>query len=153
MAIRTALQQPVTLLQGPPGTGKTETVAAIIYHQVRQHKTSVLACAPANVTVDHIAAKLIGCGLIVLRFEAASYISPSGRAAEMSFAHHAVRVLPPRDGAEFKALNATRQATGELLLQDALRFDELRGQAWPLVVRAVDVVCCTCSAAGDSKLV
>ena len=71
MAIRTALQQPVTLLQGPPGTGKTETVAAIIYHQVRQHKTSVLACAPANVTVDHIAAKLIGCGLIVLRFEAA----------------------------------------------------------------------------------
>ena len=153
VAIRTALQQPVTLLQGPPGTGKTETVAAIVYHQVRQHKTSVLACAPANVTVDHISAKLINCGLMVLRFEAASYVSPSGRAAEMSFAHHAVRVLPPREGAEFKALNAMRQATGELLLQDAARFDELRGQAWPLVIRAVDVVCCTCSAAGDSKLV
>ena len=34
VAVRTALRQPVTLLQGPPGTGKTETVAAIIYHQV-----------------------------------------------------------------------------------------------------------------------
>ena len=78
VAVRTALRQPVTLLQGPPGTGKTETVAAIVYHQVRQHKTSVLACAPANVTVDHIATKLVGCGLLVLRFEAASYVSPSG---------------------------------------------------------------------------
>jgi regulator of nonsense transcripts 1 len=31
-AVRSVLQQPLSLIQGPPGTGKTVTSATIVYH-------------------------------------------------------------------------------------------------------------------------
>ena len=44
-AVRSVLQQPLSLIQGPPGTGKTVTSATIVYHlcqasgsQVRQSR-------------------------------------------------------------------------------------------------------------------
>lgn len=34
-AIKTVLQQPLSLIQGPPGTGKTVTSASLIHHLVK----------------------------------------------------------------------------------------------------------------------
>jgi hypothetical protein len=105
---------------GPPGKGKTEseTAAAIIYHAVKQNRFQVLACAPANVTVDALAAKLLKCGLRVFRFEALSYTPPLSRSLEMSFHWHASKALDEEPAAEYAALVALKATRGELLLRD-----------------------------------
>ena len=35
-AVKSILQNPVSLIQGPPGTGKTVTSVAIVYHLAKQ---------------------------------------------------------------------------------------------------------------------
>mgnify|MGYP000343439256 CR=1 FL=1 len=57
-AVKSVLQKPLSLIQGPPGTGKTVTSATIVYHLVQQHQCQVLVCAPSNVAVDHLTAKI-----------------------------------------------------------------------------------------------
>lgn len=51
--------------QGPPGTGKTVTSATIVYHLVKMTKGQVLVCAPSNIAVDQLAAKIHQTGLKV----------------------------------------------------------------------------------------
>jgi regulator of nonsense transcripts 1 len=40
-AVKTILQQPVSLIQGPPGTGKTVTSAAIVFNLARMGQGQV----------------------------------------------------------------------------------------------------------------
>lgn len=71
-AVSHVLQRPLSLIQGPPGTGKTVTSATIVYHLSKIHKDRILVCAPSNVAVDHLAAKLRDLGLKVVRLTAKS---------------------------------------------------------------------------------
>lgn len=71
-AIKTVLQQPLSLIQGPPGTGKTVTSASIVYHLVKQNKAQILVCAPSNIAVDQLTEKLHRTGLKVVRLCAKS---------------------------------------------------------------------------------
>lgn len=70
-AVRSVLQQPLSLIQGPPGTGKTVTSASIVYQLVRmghgQGHGQVLVAAPSNVAVDQLAEKIHASGLKVGR--------------------------------------------------------------------------------------
>lgn len=71
-AVKTILQQPLSLIQGPPGTGKTVTSATIVYHMVKQNKAQVLVCAPSNIAVDQLTEKIHRSGLKVIRLCAKS---------------------------------------------------------------------------------
>ena len=66
-AINKGLQkEPVQLIHGPPGTGKTTTIVALI-QELRKQKQSIIASAPSNAAIDHLAKQLIDKGLKVLR--------------------------------------------------------------------------------------
>jgi len=58
LAVKTVLQQPLSVVQGPPGTGKTVTSACIVYHLSRMGQGQVLVAAPSNVAVDHLTEKI-----------------------------------------------------------------------------------------------
>lgn len=57
---------PVQLIHGPPGTGKTTTIVALI-QELRLRNKTVIASAPSNAAIDHLAKGLISKGLKVLR--------------------------------------------------------------------------------------
>jgi regulator of nonsense transcripts 1 len=66
-AIKSVLQKPLSLIQGPPGTGKTVVSATIVYHMAKQSKGSqILVCAPSNVAVDHLTAKIHLTGMKIV---------------------------------------------------------------------------------------
>lgn len=57
---------PLQIIHGPPGTGKTTTIVALI-QELRKQGKSVIASAPSNAAVDHLAQQLLDSGLKVLR--------------------------------------------------------------------------------------
>ena len=58
-AVRSALgAQDIMVVHGPPGTGKTTTIIEIITQAVARGQR-VLACAPSNVAVDNMLARLV----------------------------------------------------------------------------------------------
>nr|WP_299204516.1 AAA domain-containing protein [uncultured Brumimicrobium sp.] len=57
---------PLQLIHGPPGTGKTTTIVALI-QALRKQGLSIVASAPSNAAVDHLAQQLLDSGLKVLR--------------------------------------------------------------------------------------
>ncbi len=59
-------KEAVQLIHGPPGTGKTTTIVALI-QALRKQKQSIIASAPSNAAIDHLAKQLIDKGLKVLR--------------------------------------------------------------------------------------
>lgn len=56
----------VSVVHGPPGTGKTTVITEAINVLAKQKKT-ILACAPSNAAVNHLAYKLKERGLNVIR--------------------------------------------------------------------------------------
>lgn len=63
---RSAIHQPIFAIHGPPGTGKTNTLTAIIKTFVEQNER-VIAAAPSNTAVDHLAQQLIESDVKVFR--------------------------------------------------------------------------------------
>lgn len=57
---------PLQIIHGPPGTGKTTTIVELI-QSLRKQGLSVVASAPSNAAVDHLAQQLLNSGLKVLR--------------------------------------------------------------------------------------
>ncbi|RYM35993.1 hypothetical protein ERX46_03070 [Brumimicrobium glaciale] len=57
---------PLQIIHGPPGTGKTTTIVALI-QSLRKQGLSIIASAPSNAAVDHLAQQLLNSGLKVLR--------------------------------------------------------------------------------------
>ena len=64
-AVRNAICNPlITIIQGPPGTGKTTTLGAFIHECIqRDPGIKILACAPSNVAVDNLAARVLSLGI------------------------------------------------------------------------------------------
>ena len=57
---------PLQIIHGPPGTGKTTTIVELI-KTLRKQGLSIIASAPSNAAVDHLAQQLLNNGLKVLR--------------------------------------------------------------------------------------
>ncbi|RFC54405.1 AAA domain-containing protein [Brumimicrobium aurantiacum] len=57
---------PLQIIHGPPGTGKTTTIVELI-KELRKGDKKIIASAPSNTAVDHLALKLLEQGLKVLR--------------------------------------------------------------------------------------
>lgn len=54
------------LIHGPPGTGKTTTIVALI-QALRKQGLRIIASAPSNAAVDHLAQQLLNNGMKILR--------------------------------------------------------------------------------------
>lgn len=147
-AVRSVLQRPLSLIQGPPGTGKTVTLAAIVYHLAKMHKTQVLVCAPSNVAVDHLAAKLDAVGLRVVRFTARLREDVDLLALHLAL-HRAVETQASR---RLQKLLRLRDMVGELSSCDQKALAKGIRTAEKHILDACDVVCCTCVGAGDRRL-
>ena len=66
-AVRLALSaEDFAVIHGPPGTGKTRAVVELIRQEIRAGRR-VLACAPSNLAVDNVLARLLAHGEHVVR--------------------------------------------------------------------------------------
>lgn len=147
-AVRSVLQRPLSLIQGPPGTGKTVTSATIIYHLSKLNKEKILVCAPSNVAVDHLAAKLDQLGLKVVRLTA-----KSREDVESSVGHLALHNLVNNSArGDLKKLLRLRNELGELSESDSKSLIKSIRASEAKILSKCDVVCCTCVGAGDRRL-
>ena len=147
-AIRHVLQRPLSLIQGPPGTGKTVTSATIVYHLSKLHKERILVCAPSNVAVDHLAAKLRDLGLKVVRLTA-----KSREDVESSVSNLGLHNLVSRSAkGELKKLLKLKEDVGELSSIDTKKFVKQVRKSELEILKKADVVCCTCVGTGDKRL-
>lgn len=147
-AVKSVLKRPLSLIQGPPGTGKTVTSATIIYHLSKLNKKKTLVCAPSNVAVDHLAAKLDSLGLSVVRLTA-----KSREDVESSVDHLSLHNLVNKSAkGELKNLIKLRDEIGELADEDSKSLFKLVKNRERKILNKCDVVCCTCVGAGDRRL-
>lgn len=150
-AVKTVLQKALSIVQGPPGTGKTVTSASIVYHLAKQNQGQTLVCAPSNVAVDQLTEKIHLTGLRVVRFCAKSREMVDSRVEYLTL-HYQVRHLDTPDRAELHKLQMLKDELGELAQADEKKFNSLKRAAEREILQAADVVCCTCSAAGDPRI-
>jgi len=149
--VKSVLQKAFSIVQGPPGTGKTVTSASIVYHLAKQNQGQTLVCAPSNVAVDQLTEKIHRTGLRVVRFCAKSRETVESRVDYLTL-HYQVRHLDTPDRAELHKLQLLKEELGELSQADEKKFYSLKRAAEREILQAADVVCCTCSAAGDPRI-
>ena len=150
-AVKEVLQKALSIVQGPPGTGKTVTSASIVYHLAKQNQGQTLVCAPSNVAVDQLTEKIHRTGLRVVRFCAKSREMVDSRVEYLTL-HYQVRHLDTPERAELHKLQLLKDELGELSQADEKKFNSLKRAAEREILQAADVVCCTCSAAGDPRI-
>ena len=150
-AVKSVLQKALSVVQGPPGTGKTVTSASIVYHLAKQLQGQTLVCAPSNVAVDQLTEKIHQTGLRVLRFCAKSRETVDSRVEYLTL-HYQVRHLDTPDKAELHKLGMLKEELGELSQADEKKYNQLKRATEREILQAADVVCCTCSAAGDPRI-
>lgn len=151
IAVRSVLESPLSLIQGPPGTGKTVTSATIVYHLTKQVKGKILVCAPSNIAVDQLSEKIAQSGLKVVRVVAKSRESLPSAVDHLSL-HYQVRHVDDREDSELNKLMKLREEAGELNDRDDRRLKSLRRGTERELLEAADVICTTCTTAGDPRL-
>lgn len=75
----------IALIHGPPGTGKTTTTVELILQAVAQYDMKILVCAPSNVAVDNVLAKLA---------DSLDLLPPDKKNLKMIRIGHPARLLP-----------------------------------------------------------
>lgn len=151
IAVRSVLESPLSLIQGPPGTGKTVTSATIVYHLTRQVKGKILVCAPSNIAVDQLSEKIALTGLKVVRVVAKSREALTSAVEHLSL-HYQVRHVDDREESELNKLMKLREEAGELSDRDDRRLRFLKRATERELLDAADVICTTCTTAGDPRL-
>lgn len=146
-AVRTALQRPLTLIQGPPGTGKTVTCASIVYHLAQ--RGPVLVTASSNVAVDHLTEKIHLSGLRVVRITAKARETLE---SSVSFLSLHVQARTISKDSELDRLYKLKSEVGQLSQKDERKYLELQKKAEKLVLDSAQVICCTCTGAGDPRV-
>ncbi|KRX41754.1 Regulator of nonsense transcripts 1 [Trichinella murrelli] len=149
MAVREVLTRSISLIQGPPGTGKTVTSASIVYHLAKARGTPILVCSPSNVAIDQLAEKINRTGLRVIRTCAKSREEIDSPVGFLTL-HKQVRRLARNR--ELGKLWQQKEETGELSPAEENRFSSLKLKCERDLLKQADVICCTCVAAGDSRL-
>jgi len=148
-AMESCLYNCFTLVQGPPGTGKTVTGVNTIYNLFRQTQAKVLVCASSNVAVDNMAEKLASIkGLNVVRVysKAKEMFAKKGKVKLLDISLHKLAV---EEEPELKELYQFKRY---LLKQEHDHLINLKKTTEKRIIGRSDIVCCTCSAAGDERL-
>lgn len=148
-AVKHAIQRPLSLIQGPPGTGKTVTSATIVYQLVKKNGGPVLVCAPSNTAVDELTEKIHRTNLKVVRVCALSRESIDSPVGFLAL-HNQIRSM--ESNSEFRKLQQLKDETGELSVSDERRYARLKAACENKLLRAADVICCTCIGAGHPRL-
>ncbi|ESL06566.1 regulator of nonsense transcripts 1 [Trypanosoma rangeli SC58] len=151
-AVRTALRNPLTLIQGPPGTGKTATSVAIVVELDRRIRSQILACAPSNVAVDHLAERISAAGLKTVRLharyrevsDAVRHLGLESQVEEFIMASNGNRRL--KQMLELKMVGGTLDDDEQKIYEDSVREIERA------LLGSADVICCTCVGAADRRL-
>ena len=108
----------------------------------------VLVCAPSNVAVDHLTAKIHAAGLKVVRLVAKSRETLSSPVDFLAL-HNQVRAL---DDPEITTLLARKESQDWLTNAEEERLRTLWRRRELRLLEMADVVCCTCTGAGDPRL-
>jgi regulator of nonsense transcripts 1 len=148
-AVKSVLQKPLSLIQGPPGTGKTVTSATIVYHLAKSKKGAVLVCAPSNVAVDQLTEKIHRTGLKVVRVAAKSR---EGMDSPVNFLSLHEQVAKNETDVQLQKLIKLKNELGELSFADEKKYKNYLRKAEKEILDAADVICCTCTGAGDPRL-
>ena len=151
-AVRHVLQNPLTLIQGPPGTGKTVTSASIVYHLAKQNKGQVLVCAPSNVAVDQLTEKIHKTNLRVVRLCAKSREAVSSPVEFLSLHYQVRQAHTTGKFKELHKLQLLKDEQGELSSSDEKKYNNLKRAAQREILQNAQVICCTCTGAGDPRL-
>ncbi|KFH05858.1 RNA helicase (UPF2 interacting domain) protein [Toxoplasma gondii MAS] len=173
LAIRYALQHPLSLIQGPPGTGKTLTCSTLVYQMVKLSEVGshihprcagrvnkeggqVLVVAPSNVAVDQLAERINRTGLKVIRMYSKSREGASSSLTSFCVENLALhkKVLELKTGSsdEMAKYIQLKEQTGELAAADERRLRLLISRAEMEILQTADVICTTCVGAGDNRL-
>eukprot|EP00924_Labyrinthula_sp_SR-Ha-C_P009156 snap_masked-scaffold_2-processed-gene-14.29-mRNA-1 protein AED:0.20 eAED:0.22 QI:0/0/0/1/1/1/3/0/1016 len=163
-AIKMVLHKPLSLVQGPPGSGKTVTCAALIYHMVKRNPTQqVLVTAPSNVAVDQLTEKIEQTGLRVVRVSAKSREHLESIVEKLNL-HNIITSLNTESSKRLKQLlekkqfgqDSSKGSSGggnQLSHKDMKELNLLRKKLERTVLKNAQVICTTCSGAGDPRLV
>lgn len=148
-AVESVLKRPLSLIQGPPGTGKTVTSATIIKHLHTLNKgLKILVCAPSNVAVDHLTLKLMQIGLNVVRLAAKSKEDIESSVEKVCLHNKVAK----RAKGPLGKLMRLKDEVGELNASDSKQYFKLLRKSEEEILGKADIICCTCSAAGDGRL-
>jgi regulator of nonsense transcripts 1 len=146
--LENVLQRPFSLIQGPPGTGKTVTSASLVYHMANQKIGQVLVCAPSNVAVDHLSEKISMTGLKVVRMSSKTWSQQVTQVDHLCL--HTI--LLKTAGKDFMRLQKLLDETGDLNEKDNSMYKKLKFKYEREILKAADIICCTCVMAGDIRL-
>ena len=148
-AVASVIQRPMSLIQGPPGTGKTVTSATLVYHLTKQpNMGQVLVVAPSNVAVDQLTEKINATGIRVVRLA-----SKTRENTVSSVDHLCLHIMTPlAAGDEFQKLKRLKDEIGELTDRDQKKYRAIQIRTEREILKAADVICCTCAGAGDPRL-
>lgn len=149
-AVMKALENPLSLIQGPPGTGKTITSATLVYHlaQNPKRKTQILVCAPSNIVVDMLAARIHSTGVRVVRFCSKSRESVASEVEFLGLQEQARALRSDK----FKEMALLLDKEDSLSKEEEDKLARLRREAEAHVLEKADVVCVTCIASADHRL-
>lgn len=147
-AVESALGRPLSLIQGPPGTGKTVTSTAIVYHLNRMRGQRLLVCAPSNVAVDNLAARIHSTGLKVVRLMAHSRENIETDVSALTL-HAQARAKQSKKG---QALWQKQASGKELTPKEKNRLFRSLQQVEKQILESADVICTTCVGAADVRL-
>ncbi|ORC87767.1 putative regulator of nonsense transcripts 1, putative,nonsense mRNA reducing factor 1 [Trypanosoma theileri] len=153
IAVRNALENPLTLIQGPPGTGKTTTGVTIVKHLHHIVKERILVCAPSNIAVDHLAERLSTVGLKVTRLQPRYRVPESDIIKNLSLDQQ-VEDFIDSDAGDNRVKSILNSMRNQLSLNND-EYDLYKKNVRDLeklILGSADVVCCTCVGAGDPRL-
>ena len=108
----------------------------------------VLVCAPSNVAVDHLAERIHQTGVKVLRLSAKSREHIDSKVEHLTL-HNMISVLEEGENPSSSSEPKKGGKKGRRGNEDSKRRKQLERE----LIREADVVCCTCSGAGDPRLV
>jgi regulator of nonsense transcripts 1 len=152
-AVRNVLTKPLSLIQGPPGTGKTVTSATLVYHMCTLNQAQVLVTAPSNVAVDHLAERIHLTGLKVVRLCARSRESVASTIDFLTLHHQVHQMAKHSPGwSTLHKLKQLRDETGQLSSADESKYLSLLRAVEQDILANADVICATCTGAGDNRL-
>lgn len=154
--VKKSLNTGLCLIQGPPGTGKTQVSATIVYnlakHRLSGPKEKILVCSSSNAAVDNLVKRISRTGLKIVKIASKIREKIETEVDDLCL-HKMIKnyILSKHPG--FINTYEQRVEYDEWILkEDEIKFKKYTKEAREFILRPVDIICCTCITAFDSRL-